>query len=123
MHEEVEIERRPITDRSAARNAKIGEDEVRIPLMAEEAVVEKRTVPKEEVVARKRQVTDEKTVEADVRRERLDESGVRQAADINATTRKRGVADKFADKADNLKDRIDGNPASKPGPDRTDKRF
>ena len=124
MHEEVEIERRPINDRSAARNAKIGEDEVRIPLMAEEAVVEKRTVPKEEVVARKRQVTDEKTVEADVRRERLDESGVREAADINATTRKgRGVADKFADKVDDLKDRVDANPASKPGPDRTDRRF
>ena len=124
VHEEVTVERRPITDRSAAANAKIGEDEIRIPLMAEEAVVEKRAVPKEEVVVRKRKVTDEETVEADLRRERLDESGVRQAADVNATTRKgRGVADKLADKIDDLKDRVDANPASKPGPDRTDRRF
>ena len=123
VREEVTVERRPITDRSAAANAKIGEDEVRIPLMAEEAVVEKRTVPKEEVVARKRQVTDEQTVEADLRRERLDESGVREAADVNATTRKgRGMADKLADKIDDVKDRVDGNPASKPGRDRTDRR-
>ena len=124
VHEEVTVERRPITGRSATAKAEIGEDEVRIPLMAEEAVVEKRTVPKEEVVARKRQVTDEQTVEADLRRERLDESGIRQAADVNATTRKgRGMADKLADKADDLKDRVDANPASKPGRDRTDRRI
>jgi uncharacterized protein (TIGR02271 family) len=123
VHEEVTVERRPISDRSAAASAKIGEDEIRIPLMAEEAVVEKRAVAKEEVVIRKRQVTDEQTVEADLRRERLDESGLREAADVNATSRKgRGVADKLADKADDLKDRVDGNPASKPGPDRTDRR-
>ena len=29
-------------------------------------------------------------------------------------------ANKFADKADDMKDRMDGNPASKPGPDATD---
>jgi uncharacterized protein (TIGR02271 family) len=121
MHEEVEVERRPLTGRAAA-DARIGEDEVRIPLMAEEAVVEKRTVPKEEVVARKRQVTDEQTVEADLKRERFDESGLREAADVNAATRKgRGVADKIADKVDDLKDRVDANPASKPGPDPTDR--
>jgi hypothetical protein len=32
-------------------------------------------------------------------------------------------ANKVADAVDNVKDRIDGNPASKPGPDPTDKRF
>ena len=30
---------------------------------------------------------------------------------------------KVANAADNLKDRVDGNPASKPGPDATDRRF
>jgi hypothetical protein len=32
-------------------------------------------------------------------------------------------ANKVVDAVDNVKDRIDGNPASKPGPDPTDKRF
>ena len=31
-----------------------------------------------------------------------------------------GIADRVTDAADNLKDRIDGNPASRPGPDPTD---
>ena len=123
MREEVTVERRPIDERSAA-NAEIGEDEIRVPLMAEEAVVAKRTVPKEEVVVRKHQVTDEQSVEADLRRERLDDSSVREAENVNAATRKaRGTANKFADKIDDVKDRVDGNPASKPGPDRTDRRI
>ena len=32
-----------------------------------------------------------------------------------------GFADRVADKADDLKDRVDGNPASRPGPDATDR--
>jgi len=46
-----------------------------------------------------------------------EESG---AADRARTT---GVADRITDAADNLKDRIDGNPASRPGPDATDRRI
>ena len=34
-----------------------------------------------------------------------------------------GIADRVTDAADNLKDRIDGNPASRPGPDPTDRRI
>jgi photosynthetic reaction center H subunit len=49
-------------------------------------------------------------------RGRRDQSG---AADRATTT---GVADRVTDAADNVKDRIDGNPASKPGPDPTDRR-
>lgn len=70
-HEEVSIERRPATGTSP-RTGKISEDEVRIPLSAEEAVVEKRTVPKEEVVIRKKTVQGEQEVETDLKRERLD---------------------------------------------------
>jgi hypothetical protein len=33
------------------------------------------------------------------------------------------LADKVEDKVDNAKDRVDGNPASRPGPDPTDRRF
>jgi hypothetical protein len=36
---------------------------------------------------------------------------------------KRGVGDRIADAVDNVKDRIDANPASRPGPDRTDRRI
>jgi len=42
------------------------------------------------------------------------------AADRATTT---GVADRITDAADNVKDRIDGNPASRPGPDPTDRRI
>ena len=72
-HEEVEVERRPITDGYSATGATIGRDEdIRVPLHAEEAVVEKRVVPKEELVVRKHQVTETETVDADLRRERAE---------------------------------------------------
>ena len=141
-HEEVTVERRPITDRTAATNAQIREEEIRVPLMAEEAVVEKRVVPTEEVVLRKQQVAETKTVEADLQRERLDESGMRGTNASNFADRditdevsasgtagsgtrggkKRGVADKIVDAVDDVKDRVDGNPASRPGRDATDRR-
>lgn len=82
-HDEVEVERRPITDAYHAAGATIGEDEnIRIPLHAEEAVVEKRVVPKEEIVVRKQEVADTEMVEADLRRERAEvhrEGEVREA--------------------------------------------
>lgn len=72
-HEELVIEKRPIQGGvSASGAASIGDDEVRIPLKQEEAVVDKRAVAREEVVIRKKTVQDEKTVEADLRREKLD---------------------------------------------------
>jgi len=37
--------------------------------------------------------------------------------------RSTGIADRITDAADNVKDRIDGNPASRPGPDPTDRRI
>ncbi|MHB1225532.1 MAG: DUF2382 domain-containing protein [Gemmatimonadaceae bacterium] len=69
--EEVTVERRPVTGDMRA-DAQIGEDEIRVPIMEEEVVVEKRVVPKEELVIKKHAVSDEKTVEADVRKERVD---------------------------------------------------
>jgi uncharacterized protein (TIGR02271 family) len=71
-HEEVEVERRPITDgyTAAGTNAMIGESEdIRIPLHAEEAVVEKRVVPTEELVVRKREVVENQPVDTILRRE------------------------------------------------------
>jgi uncharacterized protein (TIGR02271 family) len=72
-HEEVEVERRPITDGYSAAgslDATIGQEEnIRIPLHAEEAVVEKRVVPTEELVVRKREVVENQPVDATLRRE------------------------------------------------------
>ena len=42
------------------------------------------------------------------------------AADRARTT---GIADRIRDTADNLKGRVDGNPAFRPGPDPTDRRI
>ncbi|MBW3572570.1 MAG: YsnF/AvaK domain-containing protein [Gemmatimonadetes bacterium] len=74
-HDEVEVERRPITDgyTAAGTGATIGQGEdIRIPLHAEEAVVEKRVVPKEELVVRKREVVETENVDATLRRERAE---------------------------------------------------
>jgi uncharacterized protein (TIGR02271 family) len=69
--EEVRVERRRV-DREGASAADIREDEIRVPVMQEEAVVEKRPVVKEEIVITKQPKTVERTVEADVRREEVD---------------------------------------------------
>jgi uncharacterized protein (TIGR02271 family) len=71
-HEEVEIERRPVTGRAASGDVEISAHEIRVPVVEEEAVVEKRPVVKEEVVISKRPIEERETVEADVRTERID---------------------------------------------------
>lgn len=131
MHEEVTIERHPVSaDTRHDTSATIGEDEISVPVMREEVVTSKRTVPKEEVVVRTRAVADEQVVEEDLRRERIDVDDATRTArgttgrDTDLTTgrtgRDRGIADRLADTADDLKDRVDGNPRSRPGPDATD---
>ncbi|MBA3890226.1 MAG: DUF2382 domain-containing protein [Gemmatimonadaceae bacterium] len=69
--EQVHVERRPATPGMSA-NPQISEDEIRVPVMGEEVVVEKRTVPMEEIVISKEQVAGTKRVEADLRREHVD---------------------------------------------------
>lgn len=69
-HEEVVVERRPATGMNTS--ARIGEEEIRVPITEEELVVDKRTVPKEEVVVKKREVVENEVVEADLRREHVD---------------------------------------------------
>jgi len=68
--EEVHVERVPVS--GAAREAEIGEDEVVVPIIEEEVVVEKRPVVKEEVRIRKDVVEDTEVVEEDVRREEIE---------------------------------------------------
>jgi uncharacterized protein (TIGR02271 family) len=69
--EEVEIERRPV-EGMAAGAPDITEDEIRVPIMEEEVVVEKRPVVKEEVVVKKRAIEETEEVEADLRKEKID---------------------------------------------------
>jgi len=70
--EEVVIERRPVEAGVRADAATIGEAEVRVPLMEEEVIVEKRPVVKEELVIGKRVVEERDVVETEVRREEFD---------------------------------------------------
>ena len=86
-HEEVYVERRPV-EAGARASADLSDDEVRIPLMEEEVIVEKRPVVKEELIVGKRVVEERDTVEAEVRREEFDiDENVRTA------TRTRGRGD------------------------------
>ena len=129
--EEVTVERRPVSGAEAA-NARIGEgQDIRVPVMREEAVVEKRAVAKEQVLVRKRAVTESQTVEADLRRERVDVDPRPASTGTAGTTggagsaghKGGGIGDKIRHAVDDVKDRVDGNPASKPGPDATDRRI
>lgn len=78
QREEVRIEREPITDanRGAAMSGPgISEEEHEVVLHEERPVVEKETVPVERVRLDKETVTDEVTVNEEVRKERIDSDG------------------------------------------------
>lgn len=70
--EDVDVERRPVSGRAPAGDVRITDQEVRVPITEERAVVEKRPVVKEEVVISKHPTERRETVEADVREERID---------------------------------------------------
>ena len=52
--------------------AEIGDDEIRVPVIEEEVVVERRPVVKEEIRISKEVVEDEEVVEEDVCKEEVD---------------------------------------------------
>jgi uncharacterized protein (TIGR02271 family) len=79
--EEVSVERVPIDQEGTG--AAIGDDEISMPVVEEEVVVEKRPVVKEELRVRKDVVEDEELVEEDVRKEEVD-------VNDQTTTRGRG---------------------------------
>ena len=85
--EEVRVEREPITDENidqATSGPEISDEKHEVTLMEEEAVVEKRTVPKERVRLEKDTVTDEQHVSDEVRKERIETD-----TDADADTRRR----------------------------------
>ncbi|MDX6222324.1 MAG: hypothetical protein QOD91_1378, partial [Frankiales bacterium] len=81
-HEEVRIEREPITDsnRDAAYSgADLSEEEHEITLTGERVVTAKETVPVERVKLATDTVTGEQQVDETVRKERIDTEGVEEA--------------------------------------------
>jgi uncharacterized protein (TIGR02271 family) len=75
QHEEVRIEREPITDANLDRaldGPEISEEEHEVVLHEEQPVVEKRAVPKERVRLQKETVTEERHVGDEVRKERIE---------------------------------------------------
>ena len=77
-HEEVRIEREPITDANrgdAVSGGDITEEEHEVTLHAEEPVVEKQVVAKERVRLDKETVTEEAQIDESVRKEQIDTDG------------------------------------------------
>ncbi|MFL1379634.1 MULTISPECIES: PRC and DUF2382 domain-containing protein [unclassified Nocardiopsis] len=75
-HEELEVERRPITDPSQMKDPNsMEEGEETFTLYEERPVVTKREVPVEEIHVRKREVTHEEHVEGERRTERIEFEG------------------------------------------------
>jgi uncharacterized protein (TIGR02271 family) len=78
QHEEVRVEREPITDANAAQaldGPAISEEEHEVVLHEEQPVVEKRAVPKERVRLEKDTITDEREISEDVRKEQIEHEG------------------------------------------------
>ncbi len=74
-HEEVRIEREPITDTNvdrALQGQEIKEGEYEVTLMEEEAVAAAETVPKERIRIEKETVVEQEQVDADLRKERIE---------------------------------------------------
>jgi len=93
MREQVHIERRPVTDARAGAEISASENELRVPIVEEELVVEKRPVVKEELVISKEQVHETRPVDVEVRKEQFDikddrSSAVRDVAAGERTSRK-----------------------------------
>lgn len=87
-HEEVRIEREPITDANrdaALRGEELREDEYEVTLHSEEPVVRKHTEPVERVRLETETVTDTETVSGDIRKEKID-TEVDDAAKRNMST-------------------------------------
>ena len=82
-HEEVRLEREPITDANrdaALSGADITEEEHEVTLHAERPVVAKETVPVERVRLSTETVTEEHQVNEQVRKEQIDEPDVDSGA-------------------------------------------
>ncbi|MEV0241766.1 PRC and DUF2382 domain-containing protein [Streptomyces sp. NPDC050674] len=83
-HEEVRVEREPITESNRDRamaGPDITEAEHDVTLYEEQPVVETRAVPKERVRLSTEEVTEEETVTGQVRKERIETEGTDESGD------------------------------------------
>jgi uncharacterized protein (TIGR02271 family) len=83
-HEEIRVEREPITDAnlgSAADGPEISEEEHEVTLYEERPVVEKEVVPVERVRLDKETVAGEETINTEVRKEQIEQDGV-ESSDV-----------------------------------------
>lgn len=71
--QEIDVERRMIAEPyPAPAETDLQEEEIRIPILEEELVIQKRAVVAEELVIRKRVVEETREIEADLRKERVE---------------------------------------------------
>ncbi len=70
--ENAEMERHPVVEGDSGEVEVLPDGSVSIPVFQEELVVEKRLVVRERIIVRKHTVIEERLVEADLRRERLE---------------------------------------------------
>lgn len=81
--EEVTVEHRPLSGIADPHAHISSQDEVlRVPLHREELVTEKRVVPTEEVIVRKKDITEHQTVEATLRSEHVETRGPTDAHNV-----------------------------------------
>ena len=98
MREEVTVERHAVADGTRAGDVEMGDEEITIPVTEEEVVAEKRAVVKEEIVARTREVEDDRTVEADLRQEKVDIDDQTRTKKSKRSTSKSARSEKRSDK-------------------------
>jgi uncharacterized protein (TIGR02271 family) len=85
-HEELFVEKRPPKDSSSSAQGPVkSKTEIKVPVMREEVEITKERFVKEEVVVKKKPVTETRTVSDTVTSERIKMSGT--AEDLQSTTR------------------------------------
>lgn len=88
--ERLNVERRPVEGDARNSEVRMENGEIRIPIVEEELVVEKRAVVKEEVIVSKQTVEEQRVVEADLKRERFDMRDERERGRTGTDTPRRG---------------------------------
>lgn len=79
--EHADLERRPPTETDSGEVEVLPDGSLSIPVFQEELVIEKRLVVRERVIVRKHTVTEDRLVEADLRRERVEVDADPEVAD------------------------------------------
>ena len=70
--EHADLERHPVAEADSGEVEVLPDGSISIPVFQEELVIEKRLVVRERVIVRKHTVTEDRLVEADLRRERVE---------------------------------------------------